>query len=66
MRTTLNIEDSAILEAMEAAPGKTKTQIINEALREFVRRRKLRGLLRFQGKMHWQGNLDELRGRTKK
>lgn len=66
MRTTLNIEDSAILEAMEAAPGKTKTQIINEALREFTRRRKLRGLLRFQGKMHWQGNLDELRGRTKK
>ncbi len=66
MRTTLNIEDEAIVEAMKMAPGKTKTQVINEALREFARRRKLRGLLKFQGKMRWKGNLDELRDREHK
>jgi Arc/MetJ family transcription regulator len=65
MRTTLNIEDEAISAAMQVAPGKTKTQVINEALREFARRRRLRGLLKFQGKIRWQGNLDELRGREK-
>lgn len=63
MRTTLNIEDEAIAEAMNVAPGKSKTQVINEALREFARRRKLRGLLKFQGRMRWQGNIDELRNR---
>jgi Arc/MetJ family transcription regulator len=66
MRTTLNIEDEAISEAMEVAPGKTKTQVINEALREFARRRRLRGLLKFQGKMRWKGDLDELRRRSHK
>lgn len=64
MRTTLNIEDDAIAGAMKVAPGKNKTQVINEALREFARRRRLRGLVKFRGKMRWQGNLDELRSRS--
>jgi len=62
----LNIEDEALSAAMKAAPGKTKTQVINEALHEFARRRRLRGLLKFRGKMRWQGNLDELRGREQR
>ena len=65
MRTTLNIEEAAIVSAMEMAHGKTKTQVINEALREYARRRRLRGLLKFQGKIQWEGNLDRLRERVK-
>jgi hypothetical protein len=34
MRTTLNIDDEALASAMQVAPGKTKTDVINEALRE--------------------------------
>ena len=63
MRTTLNLDGQAMTRAMAVAPGQTKTEIINEALREFARRRKVRELLRFRGKFHWEGNLDELRGR---
>ena len=63
MRTTLNIDEDALTNAMNAAPGKTKTDVINEALREFVRRRKVRELLKFEGKMQWEGDLDALRGR---
>jgi len=63
MRTTLNLDDQALTAAMGTAPGKTKTDIINEALREYARRRKLQGLLKFEGKMRWEGSLDELRNR---
>jgi Arc/MetJ family transcription regulator len=63
MRTTLNLDDEALAGALEMAPGKTKTEIINEALREFTRRRLLRGLLKFEGKLRWEGDLDQLRCR---
>ena len=63
MRTTLNLDDAALDEARRVAPGMTKTQLINEALRAFARRRRLRGLLRLEGKVRWEGDLDALRKR---
>ena len=39
------------------------TEIINEALREYARRRKIRDFLKYEGKMHWEGDLDDLRRR---
>jgi Arc/MetJ family transcription regulator len=64
MRTTLNLDDDAMKQAMAVSPGRTKTDVINEALREYARRRRVRGLLAYEGKMRWQGDLDALRGRT--
>ena len=63
MRTTLNVDDDALEGAMKTSPGKTKTTVINEALREYARRRRLRGLIKFQGKARWEGDLDDLRRR---
>jgi Arc/MetJ family transcription regulator len=63
MRTTLNIDDDALKNAMKLAKGKTKTEVINEALREYTRRRRLRGFLELEGKVRWEGDLDELRKR---
>jgi Arc/MetJ family transcription regulator len=65
VRTTLNIDDAALAGAMKAAPGKTKTAVINEALREYARRRRIRRLLEFRGRARWEGNLDDLRGRAR-
>jgi Arc/MetJ family transcription regulator len=65
MRTTLNLDDEALTTAMNAAPGKTKTDVINEALRQFARRSRLQEFLEFEGKMHWEGDLDALRGRSR-
>lgn len=64
MRTTLNLDDEALDAAMSVSEGRTKTEVINEALREYARRKKLRELLRWRGKVEWQGDLDELRGRA--
>jgi Arc/MetJ family transcription regulator len=63
VRTTLNIDDAALAAALDATPGKTKTAVINDALREYARRKRLRGLRLFAGKVRWEGNLDALRKR---
>ena len=64
MRTTLNIDDNALQSAMKLAPGRTKTEVINEALNRFVRAKKRRQLLELQGKVEWEGDIDALRKRT--
>jgi Arc/MetJ family transcription regulator len=63
MRTTLNIDDDALEGAMKVAGGRTKTDVINQALREYAGRRRVRRLLRFRGKVQWEGDLDDLRKR---
>ncbi len=63
MRTTLNLDDEALASAMRYADGKTRTQVINEALRSYSRRHRLRELLRLRGAIDWQGDTDELRKR---
>lgn len=62
MRTPL-IDDEALAEAMEYAEGRTKTEVINEALRAVAHEKRLRELLRLRGKIHWEGDIDALRGR---
>ena len=63
MRTTLDIDEKALAGAMRVASGRTKTAVINEALRDYARRRTLRRLLKFEGKLKWEGDLDTLRKR---
>jgi Arc/MetJ family transcription regulator len=64
MRTTLNIDDDALQAAMKFAQGRTKTEVINEALRRFVRAKRRRQLLQLQGKIEWEGDIDALRKRA--
>lgn len=63
MRTTLNIDDDALKAAMVHAAGRTKTEVINEALRRFARAKRRRKLLELQGRVEWEGNVDDLRER---
>lgn len=65
MRTTLDLDQEALEAAMEVGGGKTKTAVINEALRDYARRRRLRRLLKFEGKSGWKGNLGTLRRRRR-
>jgi len=51
MRTTLDLDPQALADAMKLAAGKTKTDVINEALREYARRRRLRGFLKPKGRI---------------
>ena len=64
MRTTINLDEEVLESAMQYSEGKSKAEIVNEALRDFVRRKRLRELLDFRGKIEWTGDLDQLRKRT--
>ena len=64
MRTPLNLDDEALAAAMAHAEGRTKTEVINEALRQFARAKRLRGLLDLRSKVPWEGDTDSLRKRT--
>ena len=63
MRTTLNLDEEALRGAMRVAGGKTKTAVINDALRDYARRRAVRQLLKYEGALPWDGSLDALRQR---
>jgi Arc/MetJ family transcription regulator len=63
MRTTLNLDDQALADAMAFAEGRTKTEVINEALRRFARAKRRRKLLALRAKVEWSGDLDALRRR---
>lgn len=64
MRTTLNIDKDALAQAMRFADGRTKTAVINDALRDFARRQRRKDLLKLRGKAPWEGDLDALRKRA--
>lgn len=63
MRTTIDI-DEKLLEAAEKITGeKSPSKAVNAALREFVRRQKLRELREMLGTTNWEDNwkaLEEL------
>jgi len=61
MRTNIEIDDQLMAEAMRAAGLKTKREVVEEALRLLVRQRGQRALLDLAGKIHWEGDLDEMR-----
>lgn len=61
MRTNIEIDDKLMARAMEISRLKTKKQVVNEALREFIRTKAYQGLLELEGKVKWEGDLDQSR-----
>ncbi len=63
MRTTLDLPEQLIQEAMHVTDAKTKTQVIILALEELVQKSKISDLKKFKGKIDIEMDLDTLRGR---
>lgn len=63
MRTTLDLPQELLDEAMEITQTKTKTGVIVLALEELVRKTKISELKKYKGKIDLDINLDELRDR---
>jgi Arc/MetJ family transcription regulator len=61
MRTTLNIDDDMLRTVQEETGARTKTQAVHEALRDFVRRRKIEKLIQLQGKVRFSSDAKTLR-----
>ncbi|EOZ98421.1 MULTISPECIES: type II toxin-antitoxin system VapB family antitoxin [Cyclobacteriaceae] len=63
MRTTLEIPEKLIKEAMELTGAKTKSQLIKEALEEQIGRIKRKRLITHKGTIDLDIDLDSLRNR---
>ena len=63
MRTTLDLPDELLQEAMVISRTKTKTDVIKLALENLIKKEKIKELKRFYGKINLEVNLDELRQR---
>ncbi|MBM4148257.1 MAG: type II toxin-antitoxin system VapB family antitoxin [Lentisphaerae bacterium] len=64
MRTTLDLPDRLVQEAMRASHQRTKTAVIISALQELVRKNRLQGLRDFKGRVDLDIDLDALRKRV--
>jgi hypothetical protein len=65
MRTTLDLPESLMKDALKASHQRTKTTVIIAALEDFVRKSKLEGLKRFKGRVALEMDLSRLRGRRR-
>ncbi len=63
MRTTLDLSEELLNEAMQVTSIKTKTKVITVALEELVRKTKISALKRYQGKVDLGIDLNKLRDR---
>lgn len=64
MRTTLDLPDQLVAEAMKATHQRTKTAVIVTALEDLVRKSRIRGLTKFKGKVDLDIDLNTLRKRS--
>ena len=63
MRTTLDLPESLLAEAMELSRIKTKTEVIKTALINLIQKEKIRDLKNYRGKLDLDIDLEKLRNR---
>ena len=61
MRTTIDIDDKLMKEAMKWTGLKSKKEIVNKALVELIKLKKRQAMKSLQGKVEWIGDLDKVR-----
>ena len=61
MRTNIDIDDDLMEKALKYSEGKTKKEIVNTALSEYVKYQMRQEMLSLYGKVKWVGNLDKMR-----
>jgi Arc/MetJ family transcription regulator len=60
-RTNIVLDDELLLEAMQRTGIKTKRGVVEEALRTLIQLKRQEEILALRGKLHWEGDLDEMR-----
>ena len=64
MRTTLDLPDALVQDAMKACHQKTKTAVIITALQDLVRKSRLQELRHFKGRVNLDLDLNSVRKRA--
>ncbi|HQQ23319.1 MAG TPA: type II toxin-antitoxin system VapB family antitoxin [Spirochaetota bacterium] len=63
MRTTIDLPENLVNEAMKLTNIRTKTDVIKEALLNLIQREKVKSIKKFYGKIDLDIDLDRLRKR---
>ena len=63
MRTTLDIPEDLITQAMDITHAKSKTELIKIALENIINQKKRNNLIKYHGKLNLNIDLDTLRKR---
>ena len=61
MRTNVVIDDDLMDEALKVSRLKTKKDAVEEGLKLLVQRKKQESIKDLRGKLHWKGDLEEMR-----
>ena len=60
-RTNIVLDEKLVGKGMRLTGIETQKALIDYALRELVRRKEQKSILKLKGKISWEGDLDELR-----
>lgn len=61
MRLNTVVDEQLLQKAMEVSGLKTKKEVVESALRLLIQVKHQHKILQAQGKLHWEGDLDEIR-----
>lgn len=60
-RTNIELDDKIVKEAIKLTHARTKKDVVNYALEELVKKLRRKKILELEGKVKWEGNLNEMR-----
>lgn len=60
-RTNIVLDEELVGKGMRLTGITTQKSLIDHALRELVRRKEQKKILRLKGQVHWEGNLEAMR-----
>ena len=60
-KTNIDLADDLVEEGLSLTHLKTKKELVNYALKELVLRERRKGILALEGKVQWEGDLNEMR-----
>ena len=63
MRTNIVIDDELMSAALKATGLRTKKEAVELGLKLLVRQNKQQAIRKLRGKLKWEGDLDEMRGK---
>jgi Arc/MetJ family transcription regulator len=61
MRTNIDLDDELVKRGLKVSGLRTKKELVNMALGEFLRRKDQKKILELRGKIRWRGDLDAMR-----
>ena len=60
-RTNIVMDEQLVSQGKELTGLKTSRELVNYALTQLIRREKQKRILALEGKVHWTGDLEQLR-----